>query len=263
MNRMNHILLLTRNVLVEQELQKKLQGLGYEVYCSSDIFDLLIYQQKSTSLFHFFQSVILSETICEAEVQRFVSVLKDYPISIIRKVDESMTVTDQKYLEDNQINAIITTNDSVDELRECLYQLSIKNTSDTGRRLEHVSSKVETIRPVKVKGVDEQLKEQKELAEVLQRLTGIETKILRILIEADGQIVNRADVCLEIWQDGVNDSHKASLSNTVSKIKAKFSHLRLKDHAIETVWGKGYCINHDLLDRIKNEKAFSEAISIA
>ena len=39
---MNQVLILTRNVLAEQEIQQKLQSLNYEVYCSSKVFDTCI-----------------------------------------------------------------------------------------------------------------------------------------------------------------------------------------------------------------------------
>ena len=59
------ILLLTKNILVEQELQAKLQRLNYEVFCCSNMFYLMTQQVKKLPMLTYFDYIILSETISE------------------------------------------------------------------------------------------------------------------------------------------------------------------------------------------------------
>ena len=97
---MNQVLILTRNILAEQEIQQKLQALNYEVYCSAKIFEKCGQQLEALEFFNFFQYVILSETICESEVMELVPLLKNRSIRIIRKVEAKVTEMDHQYLEE-------------------------------------------------------------------------------------------------------------------------------------------------------------------
>lgn len=85
---MDRILILTKNILIEQELQHKLQLLNYEVYCSVRLFDELIHQETTSIFLNVFQYVIISESICESEVARLSSALNDSSFKIIRKVEK-------------------------------------------------------------------------------------------------------------------------------------------------------------------------------
>ena len=131
---MNQVLILTRNVLAEQEIQQKLQSLNYEVYCSSKVFDTCRQNLEVREFFKLFQYVILSETICEMEVMELIPILKHHSAQVIRKVETNVTEADQRCLENEQLNAIISSSDSVDELRECLYNL---RNSDERTEISH------------------------------------------------------------------------------------------------------------------------------
>lgn len=262
---MNQILILTRNVLAEQEIQKKLQSLNYEVYCSSKIFDACRQNLETREFFKLFQYVILSETICESEVMELVPFLKNHPIRIIRKVEAKLTEMDQQYLEEERINAIISNEDSVDELRECLYvlrrELTATDSSIDNRSYVQLSDKVSLIRPNQLRKETPSPEENYQYLEVLHHLSQTETRILFILIKAGNKVVTREAICHQIWNEDVNKSHLASLSSTITRIKGKFESTNLTNKAIQTLWGKGYRINPELLERIQTNEAFHTLVS--
>ncbi|MGM0165611.1 hypothetical protein IGI39_000553 [Enterococcus sp. AZ135] len=262
---MNQVLILTKNILAEQEIQQKLQSLNYEVYCSVRMFENSSQQLESLEFFKFFQYVILSETICESEVMTIVPLLKHHSIRIIRKVEAKVTEMDHQYLEQELLNAIISNEDSVDELRECLYvlkhQLNEKEPSYENRKYVQLSDKVSLIRPNILQKDLPSPEENYQFLEVLHHLSQTETKILFILLQAGNKVVTRETICHQIWNEDVNKSHLASLSSTVTRIKTKFENTNLKNKAVQTLWGKGYRINPELLDRIENNDTLHTLVS--
>lgn len=259
---MNQVLILTRNILAEQEIQQKLQSLNYEVYCSATVFES--YQQQQPEMSHFFkyfQYVVLSESICESEMTALIPLLRQHSLSIVRKVETLLTKMDQNYLENEELHAIISTEDSIDELRECFYHLRSKT---MGRREDHfrndkvvqLSGKVSLMRSNTLQPTEMTDETKLQIAEVLHRLSPIEIKIVSILIEAESQVVTREELCHRIWNDGISKSHLASLSSTVTRIKSKFEQTNLESVAIHTLWGKGYRVNQRLFEKIKSDEKF-------
>ncbi|MBO0453777.1 helix-turn-helix domain-containing protein [Candidatus Enterococcus murrayae] len=258
---MNQVLILTKNILAEQEIQQKLQALNYEVYCSSHALETFSQHRETLDFFSFFQYVILSETICESEVMELVPLLRNYSLRVIRKVEAKVTEMDHKYLEEELLNAIISNEDSVDELRECLYALKLQPNDQETKRYVQLSDKVSLIRPNALQKSVLSPEENYQFLEVLHHLSQTETKILYILIQAGNKIVTREAICHQIWNEDVNKSHLASLSSTVTRIKTKFETTSLPNKAIQTLWGKGYRINPELLDRIKKNETLHSLVS--
>jgi len=260
---MNQVLILTKNILAEQEIQQKLQALNYEVYCSARILETSRKQLEVLEFFNFFQYVILSETICESEIKELVPLLRKYSIRIIRKVEAKVTELDHQYLEEELINAIISNEDSVDELRECLYTLKNQRNEQSyeERKYVQLSDKVSLIRPNVLKKETASPEDNYQFLEVLHHLSTTETRILSILLQAGNQVVTRETICHQIWNEDVNKSHLASLSSTVTRIKNKFETTNLANKAIQTLWGKGYRINPELLDRIQKNDTLNTLVS--
>ena len=260
---MNQVLILTKNILTEQEIQQKLQALNYEVYCSARILETSCQQLGTSDFFRFFQYVILSETICESEIMELVPLLRKSAIRIIRKVESKVTEMDHQYLEEALIHAIISNEDSVDELRECLYALKNQRNEQSyeNRKYVQLSDKVSLIRPNVLQKEVHTPEDNYQFLEVLHHLSTTETKILSILLEAGNQVVTRETICHQIWNEDVNKSHLASLSSTVTRIKTKFETTNLANKAIQTLWGKGYRINPELLDRIRKNDTLNTLVS--
>ncbi|MBX8938803.1 helix-turn-helix domain-containing protein [Enterococcus gilvus] len=260
---MNQILILTKNILTEQEIQQKLQALNYEVYCSARMLETSRQQIEAMEFFKFFQYVILSETICESEIMELVPLLRKNAIRIIRKVESKVTEMDHQYLEEALIHAIISNEDSVDELRECLYALKNQRNEQSyeNRKYVQLSDKVSLIRPNVLQKEVHTPEDNYQFLEVLHHLSTTETRILSILLEAGNQVVTRETICHQIWNEDVNKSHLASLSSTVTRIKTKFETTNLANKAIQTLWGKGYRINPELLDRIQKNDTLNTLVS--
>ena len=261
---MNQVLILTRNILNEQEIQQKLQVLNYEVYCSANHFEDYNQQVQTPEVFKFFQYVILSESICESEVKALVPVLRKQSVNIIRKVDTNLTTVDQEYLETEQIHAIISAEDSVDELRECLYSLKKKmgarEETYHNDKVVQLSGKVSLIRPNYLSERSMTQLEIQKFADTLHRLSPIEARLISILIKSEDQVVTREELCRQIWNEEVTKSHLASLSSMVTRIKDKFEHTPLENAAIHTLWGKGYRVNPELLELIQNDEYFNRIV---
>ena len=261
---MNQVLILTKNILAEQDIQQKLQALNYEVYCSARVFENSIRHVESLEFFNYFQYLILSETICESEVMEIIQLIKNPAIRIIRKVEEKVTEMDHQYLEEEVLHAIISNEDSVDELRECLYALKKQESREPtyeSQKYVQLSDKVSLIKPNVLQKNTASPEENYQFLEVLHHLSQTETKILYILVQAGNKVVTRETICHKIWNEEVNKSHLASLSSTITRIKTKFEQTNLPHKAIQTLWGKGYRINPELLDRILKNDALHALVS--
>lgn len=262
---MNQVLILTKNILAEQDIQQKLQALNYEVYCSARVLENTIRQEESQEFFNYFQYIILSETICESEVMEIIQHIKNHSIRIIRKVEEKVTEMDHQYLEEEVLHAIVSNEDSVDELRECLYALKrhqeSKDPAYESPKYVQLSDKVSLIRPNVSHRNTASPEENYQFLEVLHHLSQTETRILFILVQAGNKVVTRETICHKIWNEEVNKSHLASLSSTITRIKTKFEHTNLSHKAIQTLWGKGYRINPELLERIERNDTLHALVS--
>lgn len=243
---MNRILILSKNILAEQEIQKKLQGLNYEVYCSVSLID---YCKQKNNVFEFiklFNYVILSDSICESEVSYLVPLMKEHSLIVIREVGAETSEVEQQSLEEGRIDAIISNNESNDDLRECLS------------RLENLTKQTEER---SVNTWERDINQLQILFEVLHRLSQIEAKILTILISSGNQVVKREDICEQVWQKEVSKSHLVYLSSAISRIKNKFKQAGFENVAIYTLWGKGYIIDQKLLHQIKTDSTLTQIVS--
>lgn len=258
----NQVLILTKNILVEQKIQKKLQALNYEVFCSTKVLENIEHQIEALNFFSF---IILSETLSEKEVVRLIPLLSKYSSRIIRKVETKVTDIDHKYFQEEILNAIISNGDSIDELRECLYLLRMQS----GRNHQQCdyqntirfSDNVSLIHSNLLDESTSMPKANYQFLEALHKLSPIESEIMTILIQADGGVVTRESLCHQIWSEEITKSNLASLSSTITRIKNKFEKTDLSHNAIHTLWGKGYRINSELLDHIKRDDTLAAVVS--
>ncbi|MGM0338797.1 winged helix-turn-helix domain-containing protein [Candidatus Enterococcus murrayae] len=248
---MDRVLILTKNILIEQELQHKLQLLNYEVYCSVRLFDELIHQETTSIFLNVFQYVIISESICESEVARLSSALNDSSFKIIRKVEKKVTEVDQHFLETGLLNAIISTKDSLDELRECLSVLNSLTEKNVERlsekKLSQFSRSASLLKAPSLQISENNIDDTAAYHDVMLHLSHTESRLVSILVKAGNKIVSREAICQELWKEGPTKSHLASLSSTITRVKIKFKKTPLKGTAIHTIWGKGYRVDQELL----------------
>lgn len=106
------ILVLTKNVLAEQELQQQLQELDHEVYCSPSECYQVISTTKDRPIELFFDVVIPSAMLTNAEVEVIQQALASKPLVCLPRMAHS----------------------SKEQLREQLYEVSVTEALDGTRR---------------------------------------------------------------------------------------------------------------------------------
>lgn len=219
---MGNVLILTRNILSDGELQKKLQYLNYEVLSSSSLFEYLIQQQCYPELMGHFQFIIFSETISSAEINFLLPLFESKKNLLFRKLSETSD-------SDELINVgeVTVVNLTMDSLREKL--------------MESKFSHAEQLNFIKA-GENSSYGEKIRIPEQLDRLSlsKLEEKVFKALYNSNGEVITREDLCYKIWGTGVTNSHLSHLSSIVKKLRMKIEKVNISEDAIKTVWGEGY-----------------------
>ena len=226
------ILLLTKNILVEQELQAKLQRLNYEVFCCSNMFYLMAQQVKKLPMLTYFDYIILSETISENEVRHLLSTLPESKI-ILRKLESEP---------ENPIEGIhgwINENASVEELRESLCRWTKRPISQ-----EMILSLI-----------GHRMGEESEVHTTgTLTLSKLERRALEKLYQAKGKVISREALCEYLWKDGATKSRLAQLSILVKKLRIAFQKDGVTGETVQTSWGEGYLLTSIALEYCEQEQ---------
>lgn len=245
---MRSILILTKNVLAEEEIQRKLQHLNYEVYCSSRLLSRNSNQGELRQVLKLFFYTIISETISDIEVENILPILKRSSTIIIRKNDHLL----KSELVENDLSLSISNQSSIEELRETL--------------MKPILSEMDSKKSNKKDGVDfyqsyDEILPKSSAYYSLSKLSlsGMERKILFKLYLAKGKIVSRDELVEEIWSNGINDSNLAMLSNGIRRLKLKLSKEGLSENVIKTLWGKGYRLEHEFFEFFGDELSEHES----
>lgn len=230
---MRKILILTKNVLSEQHIQKKLQHLNYEVFCSTEIIQHML-KLKSSDLFtDFFQVIVFSETITNEEVELLLPLFLQKDLLIYRKAEEEPSAINIEAWQSNGINDWLPVQITMDGLREKLQK------GRPGRRIQSRPVLLETS-----KDLFEAYHHYDKLTNIV--FSKIENQVLEQLCFANGKIVSRDDLCESIWQEETTSSHLSYLSLIVKKIKKKLTAAGISEESIQTIWGEGYRASLDL-----------------
>lgn len=222
---MGRLLIVTKNMFSERELQKKLQILNYEVLISESIYWAIINNNHVTieSSIDIFDGIIVSDTITENEWEVIKNTYKDCSVEIFRKF--SLDMIEKNFSADTSQSNFVG-------------GLSSKNTLEEIREL---------FSPLRKNLVIENTNQVTFSSLFLQSLPKRERKLLDCLLFSGNEIISREKVCREVWNAGPTKSNLAQLSTLVSKINNKFMVEENTDNIlIKTFWGKGYIINSDL-----------------
>ena len=222
---MNKILILTKNILAEQQLQKQLQILGYEVFCSTQF----LKNEKLCGIFQYFPIILLSETISNLEIEQFLTTIDCESNLIVRLIVEQSNEEIQGDWELNGIDGELIKTSALDGIREKLVMLQ----SDYyGQKVEKVDYECSPIqkwekRTIKISNSEVFFSKKEE-------------KLFKLLLESKDKLLSRNQICNVLWTDGETDSNRSQLSCIASKIKAKFKETGYEGDTIITKWGKGY-----------------------
>lgn len=234
---MKPILLLTKNVVLEQVLQENLQRLGYEVFCTSEIFHTVMKDPEQKYLLNDYSIIILSGMISNKEVEQLCQQVKMKNHSFLRNVYQNTSLEDENFLKELGVTDCFERGCSLDMVREKLSVISNQIAKNENRQhCEKLPEKIEMF--------------QKQLSKK-------EYLIFDYLMSVKEEFISREDLCLYVWDDAPNASHLSQLSVLIHKIKTKLSSYELDEMSIETVWGKGYRVSEKL---IQNKNSIISAV---
>ncbi|MHC5249457.1 winged helix-turn-helix domain-containing protein [Enterococcus sp. LJL90] len=219
---MEPIVILTNNPTRESNLEKKLRFLGYEVFCSAQL--LKRGAEHSEFYSNFFKIVMLSETIADFDARKFLSHLpKD--IAVYRVTDD--LEIDGDFLKEEEVqefndSQIISAEMTIAELREILVN---------GKKINQQKGPASTALEV-----------------FKAKMSTTENRLFDLLEEAEGQILTRNQISLDLWQEPANTSRKTQISQLVSKIRLKMENAGFDGQSLKVIWRKGYCLQPNWAD---------------
>ena len=236
---MQHVLILTKNVLSEESLIKQLHYLNYEVLCSADLIQSL-QQGRMSPVIAYFQLVIISETVSNSEAEQLLPTLNRYSLAVIR-VGEPLPSSEQAMWQEQGIHHWITKSTTIQELREGLVE-AIRLLEDqrvgTNQILSFPMSEITT-------------EDTGALRKVHKTFSKTEKKVFERLLwaQSHGGVLSRQELCEYLWDDGQTSSNMSQLSCLINKIKIKFEHIGFSHEIITTLWGRGYKLNEEFYQR--------------
>ncbi|MEO1770297.1 helix-turn-helix domain-containing protein [Candidatus Enterococcus ferrettii] len=237
---MQQILLLTKNVLSEERLQRNLQVLNYEVFGTSSFLELNRYSQINEQFLEYFQFVILSKTVSNEEIYEILPTLKRHKLTIIRVFEAEPTEKGKAFLEDAGIKHWIIEDSPSELLREKMQQALLSDTYPTTQGNNESDNGVPFNRQ----------KVEIKLANVIKHLSKQETEFFKIIFSAMSQPVTREELCERLWGDKTTNSHLSTLSSLSKRIEQKFNKNGFPGSIVKTQWGDGYTLSNEFSDQV-------------
>lgn len=111
------ILILTKNILAEKDIQQKLQLLGHEVFVTTKYLKYFLEKEVSRKEINQFPLCIISKTVSDSETGLVISKFVGQPNSIFREVEE---ITEGMSPIGNESYIYLKENASITELREAI-----------------------------------------------------------------------------------------------------------------------------------------------
>lgn len=228
---MKEVAILTKNILIENDMEKKLQMLGYEVFCSTQMLELLLLQQGEQFL-NIFQTIIVSETISDEEL---LLLLKNIQREILVYRVDSDIPNDQeleKWQRRHQIGWL-SKEISLKDLRERFSEDQQHDTisqKKAERALEKKTAK----------------KKEENYKLFISCLSRKERELFNKLYEADGKVIARNELCEQLWDSRSTSSNMAQLSQLIRRIREKMKDYEINSKSLQTHWKNGYSLSKGL-----------------
>ncbi|MHC5247241.1 winged helix-turn-helix domain-containing protein [Enterococcus sp. LJL90] len=226
---MERVCILTKTIMAEAELQNKLQVLGYEVFVSSQLLELFLDDIGIESL-KIFKTIIFSETVCDQEVQKIFQTISRYRIRVFRMDGNEAEYLDTTIIE-NEMPVRLPAKISLNALREELSRPQIRET------MPDVIEDSE-------KSHDFSYQDYRFMG-FINSLSHNEKKLFDILLEANGNYVQRKDLSEQVWGKGVSNSTLTQLSQLIYRIRKKMLKVGLEGNSLQTNWREGYALSKD------------------
>lgn len=237
---MTKILIVTKNLLAEQEIQAALQRSNDEVYCSVS---LMYKAEFCPQVIRHFSIVIFSDTISTKEFSKYYSHFKDNGLLIIRKGDrEYLQASDYAILYED-IDEWIDLHSSTAEIVERLAELKNEQIQSIPTlEFEKMGAEIET-----------------ESKRFLLCLSTNERKLLHYLYQANGETLSRERICQLIWEKEPSSSELSQLSSLANRIRIKLDAHNIDKDELITTWSKGYSLGEHLLDILRHSPSLIKA----
>ena len=212
-----NVLILTKCVFAEEELVKKLNLLGYEVFFSNHLLKELVNEATNYQVINYFPNIIFSETVSDDEMW-LVAKNESIRDSVLFRKATTFTKSHKEY--ENENFNLLFMDDPLEKIGEKLRKNYVQCQQNTRASLLSFN----------VKDLDSML-----------LLSNQEKLVFEILFNAKGSVVSREEICKKIWSQ-VSNSNLAQTSTIVGRIKAKLEESGFVDCDLQTIWGKGYRI---------------------
>lgn len=215
-----NVLILTNCVFAEEELVKKLNLLGYEVFCSTHLLNELINETTNYPVIQYFPNIIFSETISDDEMG-LAAKNENIQNSVLFRKATTFTKNHKDF--DNERFNLLFMDSPLEEIGEKLRRNHTHRQQNNGLNLLSSNSK-----------------------DIYSRLflSNKEKQVFEILYNAKGSVVSRNEICKKIWSQ-VTNSNLAQTSAIIQRIKVKLEGSVFVNCDLQTIWGKGYRIITD------------------
>ena len=235
-----NILLLTNNILFEQDFIAQINALGHEVLCSKKLLTDIQTKIDKREVLKYFDSLIFSETICDAEIRNVIPVnIYNIPL-ILRKNEKELSDLEKEEWKKYGISGFFSRSSSLDDFREILTNRDQKN-----ELMEKSFMKKKTV-----------LLEDLDIS-----LSAQEKQLFTILKNLDGNFISREDLCFELW--GITpptNSMASRLSGIVKNLRIKIENAGFNKSCLVTSWGKGYRLKDLTLNEVTITVPVKEAM---
>ncbi|MHC5372252.1 winged helix-turn-helix domain-containing protein [Enterococcus sp. LJL120] len=223
---MKSILILTKNILAETQLEQQLKTLGYEVFCSTDVLEsiLLGYGPRYFSLF---EVIFISSTICDDEAKIIIEDNSD-KIKFYRIEDFDEEEPNAESWKRVGVTGLIRANCPTKILRELLSEKKDPNYDNNFASDAYLEKNNKII----------------NFDIFLSTLSAKEKDIFEILTSLNGTFITRDDLSIKLWGE-VKASNLAQLSQIISRIRTKIEKNNLESSYLITNWRKGYALSKD------------------
>ncbi|MBO1307842.1 helix-turn-helix domain-containing protein [Enterococcus sp. 669A] len=228
---MQHALILTKNMLTEEELVKKLQRMNYETLCSTDVLSRL--KNPATGAFlAYFQWVLFSESLCNQEVEEILEHLKGYPLIAVRVTESYPNEEDQVHWRELGLADWLVRSAGFEDMRERLSVLRNQHQQDK----QILSFPMENLTPVPT-----------NLENLFKSFSKTEKKVFEYLVKAYSEqgVSSRKELCDHLWREGDTPSNMSQLSCLINKLKRKCELHGVTGEIVTTMWGRGYKLSDD------------------
>ena len=244
---MHRILLLTKCIFAEQQIEQQIRLLGHEVFCTNSLLEMLMRNTLPQDLLKEFQVVLLSDTITDQERACILPFLENHVDLIIQKTDAPISEEELERLKMAGVERVLPNQLSTETLREVL---SVPNTTSKKTQNKRVVLLAKAIP-----------RNERELLENVS-LSRLEREVFHCLLEADGKVLSRDELCQMIWHSKPTNSNQSQLSCLVKRVRVKLEMAGLDGDCLKTSWGRGYLLDRNLFPDMPSAETEVPALAV-